>query len=124
MRPVSGDLAKPFGVERDPATGVWIFRAAASFFARASEPVRSPAAGRVVRVGGSIAGGTGVVLAHDQGNWTTVVSGLASVAVAAGEKVSRGDPLGRAAPQPESTIRVETWRGRTPIDPTSVLGAR
>ncbi|MEO8214876.1 MAG: hypothetical protein ABI560_16865, partial [Myxococcales bacterium] len=63
LRPVSGTLITPFGVGRDRATGAWIFRAAATFGVSAREIVRSPAAGRVVRVADSVAGGVAVVVA-------------------------------------------------------------
>jgi murein DD-endopeptidase MepM/ murein hydrolase activator NlpD len=122
--PVTGDVVIPFGVGRDPATGAWIFRAAASFATHGAESVRSPAEGRVVRVATSVAGGAAVVIAHAQGRWTSVTSGLGSVAVASGELVGPGDILGTSRDRQESTIRIETWRGRTPIDPALVLRAR
>lgn len=126
MRPVGGVLVTPFGVGRDGATGAWLFRAAATFAAKPSELVRSPADARVVRVAGSVAGGTAVVLslttsATQSEGWTVVLSGLASVAVAAGEMVGRGEALGTARGAPASTVRVETWRGRSPVDPAAVL---
>ena len=126
MRPVAGALVTPFGVGRDGATGAWLFRAAASFAAKPSELVRSPADARVARVAGSVAGGAAVVLslaasAAQPEGWTVVVSGLASVAVAPGETVGRGEALGTARAAPASTVRVETWRGRSPVDPAAVL---
>ena len=128
LRPVQGGVVTPFGVGRDRATGAWIFRAAASYAARAAESVRSPADGRIVRVANSVAGGAAVVLAHDRGGWTSVMSGLGSVAVSAGDFVHRGDSLGSAGPAAFGRlgrpIRIEIWRGRTPIDPDSLLRAR
>jgi murein DD-endopeptidase MepM/ murein hydrolase activator NlpD len=119
LRPVKGALLSSFGAGRDAATGAWIFRAAASFSARAGEPVRCPGDGQVARVADSVAGGAAVVLV--QAGWTIVVSGLDSVAVAAGESVRRGDVLGSSRRERAAPIRVETWRGRTPVDPVSVL---
>jgi murein DD-endopeptidase MepM/ murein hydrolase activator NlpD len=123
LPPVTGSLVIPFGVARDPATGAWIFRAAASFATGGGEPVRSPGDGRVVRVAASVAGGAAVVVAHEQDRWTSVISGLDSVAVASGEVVRQGDVLGTGPRRPGSAVRIETWRGRTPIDPASVLRA-
>ncbi|MEP6655424.1 MAG: hypothetical protein ABJA82_18815 [Myxococcales bacterium] len=142
LRPVSGTLITPFGVGRDRATGAWIFRAAATFGVSARETVRSPAAGRVVRVADSVAGGVAVVLTipgakaakSDESDgpdartgsptWTVVLSGLDSAAVAPGEDVARGAPLGTAPVGPGAAVRVETWRGRSPVDPAAVLRVR
>jgi len=122
LQPVAGSLLTPFGVARDPGTGAWIFRAAATYAAHPGETVSSPTAARVMRVASSVAGGAAVVLAEEPGSgWTSVVSGLASVAVAPGELVGRGDPLGRVDEGAPGAVRVEIWRGRTPIDPASVL---
>lgn len=125
LRPVTGLLVTPFGVARDPATGAWIFRAAATYAAQPREQVRSPTQGRVARVANSVAGGVAIVLSQeDDDHWTVVVSGLSSVAVSPGEFVRRGDPVGRAPSTPGAVVRIETWRGRTPVDPASVLGTR
>ena len=128
LRPVFGAVVIPFGVARDPATGAWIFRAAASFAARATEPVRSPGSGRIIRVADSIAGGVAVVLAHDKDRWTSVVSGLGAVRVTPGDLVRRGDVLGIAASDSSgrsgSPVRIETWCRRSPVDPASVLRER
>jgi septal ring factor EnvC (AmiA/AmiB activator) len=128
LRPVSGTLLTPFGVGRDHATGAWIFRAAATFGVSSREIVHSPASGRVVRVADSIAGGVAVVLSvpgvSAGTTWTVVLSGLDSVAVAPGEDVAGGAPLGTAPAGPGATVRVETWRGRSPVDPTAVLRVR
>jgi septal ring factor EnvC (AmiA/AmiB activator) len=122
LQPVAGSLLMPFGVARDPGTGAWIFRAAATYAAHPGETVSSPTAARVMRVASSVAGGAAVVLAEEPGSgWTSVVSGLASVAVAPGELVGRGDPLGRVDEGAPGAVRVEICRGRTPIDPASVL---
>ena len=121
LRPVTGSVLTPFGVVRDTATGAWIFRAAASFAVAPDEPVRSPTDGRVVRVARSLAGGAAVVLARVEDRWTFVMSGLGSVAVAPGEIVRRGDPVGRASGRPGSALRIETWHARAPVDPVAVL---
>lgn len=136
IRPVAGALVTPFGVGRDGTTGAWLFRAAASFAVKPGEIVYSPADGRIARVAESVAGGVAVVLTHALGGpasgagavagtgWTVVLSGLASVAVAPGEMVRRGDALGTARRAPGATVRIETWRGRSPVDPAAVLRAR
>lgn len=120
--PVPGELVVPFGVARDPATGAWSFRAAASYASGCGEPVSSPGDGRVVRVAESVAGGAGIVLVHGRAGWTTVVSHLRSVEVTRGDSVRKGERLGTTACDGEATVRIETWRGRTPVDPAWLLG--
>jgi len=130
-KPVAGPLLTPFGVSREPITGAWMFRAAATYAAAASEPVRAPASGRVVRVTNSVAGGAALVLSH-AGGWTSIVSGMTSVRVAEGDEVGFGDDVGTAFPGRTDNgaicavppIRVELWHGRTPMDPAAFLRAR
>ncbi len=124
LRPVDGAMVTPFGVGRDIQTGTWIFRAAVSFATPSPQPVRCPADARVVRVAASLAGGAAVVLAHDQNRWTTVISGFSVVSVATGDFVRRGGTLGTSSRGAGATVRIETWRGRTPIDPASLLRPR
>jgi murein DD-endopeptidase MepM/ murein hydrolase activator NlpD len=124
LRPVAGPLVTPFGVGRDAATGAWIFRAAASIAVDPDETVHSPSDGRVVRVTTSVAGGAAVVIWQGDGHWTFVMSGLGPVEVAPGELVRRGDPLGRAPGARGSALRIETWHGRSPVDPAAVLRLR
>ena len=125
-KPVDGGLVAPFGVARDPDTGAWFFRAAASFSARPSEVVRAPALARVVSVGEGTAGGIAVVL--DPGNGTTMIlDGLEKASVASGDVVAGGGRLGNAGGGSEASARpipIEIWRDRTPIDPAPFLHAR
>ncbi|MDB4979617.1 MAG: Peptidase family, partial [Myxococcales bacterium] len=58
--------------------------------------------------------GFAVVLDHGAG-WTTIVGGLAEVAVAPGTSVAGGQPLGVAARA--GSVTFEVWRGRRPVDP-------
>jgi murein DD-endopeptidase MepM/ murein hydrolase activator NlpD len=114
--PVVGPIAVPWGVTRDEATGAWLFRTAAGYATLPGSPVGAPADGRVVRVADDGAGGRALVLVHP-GGLTTVLSGLAAVAVVPREVVRAGTVVGTAG----ATVRLEVSRGRTPIDPASLL---
>lgn len=121
-RPVAGPVNAPYGLARDVETNAWTFRTAIGFRSSPGESVRSPLAGRVVRVAPSLAGGDAVVLASDADGWTVIVSGLAEVAVTQGAAVQRGDTLGRApSPPAGDALRLELWRGRVPVDPAALL---
>lgn len=114
--PVSGPIVAPWGVTRDEATGAWLFRTAAGYATLPGSPVGAPADGRVVRVAEDRAGGRALVLVHP-GGLTTVLSGLATVAVVPREAVRAGAVVGTAG----ATLRLEVSRGRTPVDPASLL---
>lgn len=122
VRPVAGAIAAPYGVTRDAVTGAWLFRAAVAFAARPGEAVRCPVGGRVMRVEPSLAGGEGVVVEADAHGWTVILSGLAAVSVTPGQSLQKGERLGRA--EGHRPVRLETWRGRTPVDPAGLLGRR
>lgn len=119
LPPVAGRLINGFGVARDEATRSWLFRTTAAFAARANEPVRAGADGRVVTVAEDVGGGSAVVIAHEQG-LRTIVSGLGTVTVSEGAVVRRGAALGTAPPLP-SLVRIEIWRGRQTVDPAALL---
>jgi len=116
--PVAGPIVAPWGVARDDATGAWSFRTAAGYAPRPGAAVSAPAEGRIVRVEDEGGGGRALVLVHP-GGVTTVLSGLATVAVAPHELVRAGALLGTAG----TTVRLEAWRGRTSVDPASLMVA-
>ena len=116
--PVAGPLVSRFGAARDPATGAWFFRAGVRLCPRPGEAVRAVAPGRVARIGSPPAQGLAILLDHG-GGWTSLVTGLGAVAVAAGDRVAAGQVLGRAGPS--DGIVLELWRARTPVDPAAYL---
>jgi len=116
--PVAGSIVTSWGVARDQATGGWSFRTAEGYATVPGSAVVAPAEGRVARVTDDVAGGRAVVLAHP-GGLTTVLAGLATVAVAPRDLVRAGGVVGTAG----ARVQLEVWRGRTPIDPASLLAA-
>lgn len=116
--PVAGPIIAPWGVVRDEATGAWLFRTAAGYAPAPGAPVVAPADGHVARVVTDVGGGRALVLVH-AGGLTTVLGGLATVAVVSGELVRAGAVIGTAG----RVVRVEASRGRTPVDPAALFTA-
>lgn len=110
--PVAGAVLARFGTGPDAATGLLVARAGIQLASRPGTPVRAPAAGHVVRVDSEPGAGFTVVIDHGAG-WTTIVGGLAAVAVAPGATLGAAQALGTSA----TTVSFEIWRGRRPIDP-------
>ncbi|MEE4153396.1 MAG: peptidoglycan DD-metalloendopeptidase family protein [Erythrobacter sp.] len=79
-----------------------------------------PAAGRIAFAGPYEGFGRIVIIEHP-GGWTSVVTGMARTAVAIGQSVLRGEPLGVAgsANQP---ITIELRRGADPVNPLNYIG--
>ncbi|USI73601.1 murein hydrolase activator EnvC family protein [Sphingomonas morindae] len=83
--------------------------------------VLAPAEGHVAFAGPFRSYGQVVILTHG-GYWTTTLTGLATLAVHAGDHVRAGQPIGRAgATAPRLTV--ELRRGRRPIDVLAVAQA-
>lgn len=84
----------------------------------AEAQVVAPAPGRVAFAGAYRGFGQIVIIAHD-GGWTSLVTGLGEVAVAVGDELVGGAPLGSAdASQP--AISLELRRDGTPVNPLSI----
>ena len=116
--PTSGTVLMRFGVARDRDTGLLVSRAGVRLAATPGQDVRAPAAGVVVSVAVE-SQGSAVVLDHGAG-WTTIVGGLGTLAVAAGQPVAAGGSLGAAASR-AGGVSFEVWRGRRPVDPQLLL---
>ena len=82
-------------------------------------PVVAPADGRVVYAGRFRSYGYIAIVDHGAG-WTTLVTDLAAVDVAAGDTVGRGDPLGRASSR-RPQVTIELRRGGRPVPITPLL---
>jgi septal ring factor EnvC (AmiA/AmiB activator) len=66
-----------------------------------------------------------IVIIDHGGGWTTLVTGLATLAVRRGEAVRQGDVIGRTGARDdgrESTVTVELRRKGRPMDMTALLG--
>jgi murein hydrolase activator len=90
----------------------------------ATEPgarVSAPAAGKVVFARAFRGFGQVVIVDHGAG-WTTLVTGLSAVDVAAGRTVAAGDILGRASGGERAQVGVELRRRGRPVDITALIG--
>lgn len=90
----------------------------------ATEPgarVIAPAAGKVVFARAFRGFGQVVIVDHGAG-WTTLVTGLSAVDVAAGRTVAAGDILGRASGGERAQVGVELRRRGRPVDITALIG--
>jgi murein hydrolase activator len=83
--------------------------------------VIAPAAGRVIFAGRFRDYGMIVILDHGKG-WTTLLSGLDTLAVRAGDRVPQGRPIGAAPKADAPRVTVELRRQDRPIDMTPLTG--
>jgi murein DD-endopeptidase MepM/ murein hydrolase activator NlpD len=116
--PVPGPITTSWGVARDGATGGWLFHTSAGYSPKPGTPVVAAADGRVARVAEDVGGGWALVIAHD-GGLTTVLGGLASVAVEPRQSIRAGATVGTAGP----AVRFEVSRHRVPLDPAPLVTA-
>lgn len=111
--PVAGEVANGYGEVSDAGVRARGLTVAAL----ADAPVSAPAAGTVLFAHPFRSYGGVVILAHG-GGWTTTLTGLATIAVRAGQAVRQGQTIGRAGPgRPQVTT--ELRRDNQPVD---VLG--
>lgn len=115
--PVAGSVATGFGELSDNgvrARGV-------SLNAAANALVTAPAAGRVVFARSFRRYGRIIIIDHGEG-WTTLVTGLAALAVEPGTRVAKDTPLGRAGGGEAMPVTVELRRHGQPVDVASLIG--
>lgn len=119
LLPVRGELIAGFGEVSD--AGV---RARGLTLAPDGEAVIAPADGTIAYA--RIFRGYGrIVIIDHGGGWTTLVTGLATLAVRAGDSVTQSDPIGRAGTGDGGRARavtVELRRKGRPVDMTPLLG--
>lgn len=90
-------------------------------------PIRATADGTVAYVGDGIAALGGLVIVKHGGGWSSVYGHASKLIVQRGQAVKRGQPLALSgdtgfADRPE--VHFELRRGRTPVDPQTLLGKR
>ena len=113
--PVAGRVTAGFG-ESTAAGGR---TSGIALQARPQAQVVAPAGGRVAFAGEYEGYGRIVILEHN-GVWTSLVTGLGSLAVTTGQSVTAGSPLGRAG-RADAAIGLELRRGGTPVNPLDQL---
>ncbi|HET9630491.1 MAG TPA: peptidoglycan DD-metalloendopeptidase family protein, partial [Novosphingobium sp.] len=111
LLPVQGRIVAGFGAQTPGAPvsrGIGIA-------ARAGAVAVAPGSGRVAFAGPYAGYGQIVILDHG-GRWTSLVTGLAQLAVAVGDQVLAGSPLGTAGPG-RPVVSVELRRDGQPVNP-------
>ena len=117
--PLAGSIVTGFG---EAASGGGLRSRGVTIAARGGAQVVAPAAGRIAFAGRYKGFGQIVIIEHD-GGWTTLVTGLAAVAAAVGDRVVQGAPLGVVgAEQPQVTI--ELRKDGEPVDVLAAIGRR
>ena len=90
-----------------------------TFAPKPDSKVSAPAPGRVLFAGIFRSYGSVLIIDHG-GGWTTTVTGLASLTVAAGQAVGQGDTLGRVAGD-RPRVTIELRRDGRPIDLSAMI---
>ncbi len=114
-RVLSGFGAKPGGRFND---GVNLKTAAGS-------TVRAAADGVVAYAGDAIPGFGNLLLIKHAGGWVTAYAHNEALLVARGTRVRQGEPVARAGATgavTEPQVHFEVRRGRTPVDPATLVG--
>jgi murein DD-endopeptidase MepM/ murein hydrolase activator NlpD len=116
-RVISGFGAKPGGRFND---GV-------NLKASVGEPVRAAGDGVVAYAGDAIAGFGNLILIKHAGGWVSAYGHNEALLVTRGVRVKAGEVIARAGQSgavAEPQLHFELRRGRTPVDPVTVIGGR
>lgn len=119
--PVSGKVARPFGLQRSPIDNSHVFHNGIDILAEPGAAVRATLPGTVIKVEQDPYLGRIVELEHFQG-LTSLYGNLGEVLVDVGQKVEQGAIIGKAggnAPSHMKTIHFEVRERGEPIDPMS-----
>ena len=117
--PLAGTIVTGFG---EASSGGGLRSRGITIAARGGAQVVAPAAGRIAFAGRYKGYGRIAIIEHG-GGWTTLVTGLAAIAPAVGDRVVQGAPLGIAGPgQPLITIELRKDGG--PVDVLAAVRGR
>ena len=115
LLPVDGRVARGFGEAGEGGPR----EAGISLLPRPGAQVVSPAEGRIAFAGPYRGYGMIVIVEHAN-EWTSLVTGLASLQASVGQQVTAGSPLGNAARQ-SPAITLELRREGSPVNPLDYL---
>ncbi len=125
--PVTGKVISKFGKEYRADLNTWIFRDGIKIAARASEPVRTAAAGSVIYAGPFRSYGKVVIVDHNKG-FFTIYGFLRSIQVNVGDKLPQQGTIGTAGTDTQSSsgtgqhaVYFEIRQGTTAVDPEDWL---
>ena len=114
--PLAGTIVTGFG---EASSGGGLRSRGITIAARGGAQVVAPAAGRVAFAGRYKGFGQIAIIEHD-GGWTTLVTDLAAVTPAVGDRVVQGAPLGIAGPR----VTIELRKDGAPVDILAAVRGR
>jgi murein DD-endopeptidase MepM/ murein hydrolase activator NlpD len=127
LMPVVGWKSSDFGERYDPYYRVWQLHAGADFAAAGGSPIQAAAAGRVIQAGWNGGYGNYTCISHGrlQGHgFSTCYGHQSAILVHVGERVSRGEIIGRVGTTGASTgyhLHFETRFDGVPRNPLPYL---
>jgi murein DD-endopeptidase MepM/ murein hydrolase activator NlpD len=127
LMPVEGWKSSDFGERYDPYYGVWQLHAGTDIAAAGGSPIRAAAAGRVIQAGWNGGYGNYTCITHGrlQGHgFSTCYGHQSAILVHVGERVSRGEVIGRVGTTGASTgyhLHFETRFDGVPRNPLAYL---
>lgn len=124
MRPVNAPITSGFGPRVHPITGAVRMHNGIDFGASQGTPIAAAEAGTVAVAGWSTGGfGNYVIISHG-GGLQTLYAHQSSLAVSAGQSVSRGQTIGYVGSTGMSTgphLHWEVWQSGTPVNPMNYI---
>jgi murein DD-endopeptidase MepM/ murein hydrolase activator NlpD len=124
LMPVEGWFSHGYGWRKDPFTGDREFHRGMDIVAQAGTPIIAPADGVVSRGGRFPQLGNSVDLAHGYG-YVTRYAHMSEIKVKAGDRVRRGEVIGRVGSTGRSTgphLHYEVFRDGKRVNPWKYLG--
>ena len=124
--PLLGPISSEYGKRSDPFTGEEKFHHGLDIAAREGTPIRAPMAGTVTFAGEK--GGYGLTTILDHGNGlSTLYAHQRNLTMKAGDRVQRGDVIGKSGNTGRSTgphLHFEVRQNGTSVDPMTLLKNR
>jgi murein DD-endopeptidase MepM/ murein hydrolase activator NlpD len=123
--PVGGFFSEGFGWRNDPITGEREFHQGMDIVAPQGAIVRAPADGLIARAGRMSGYGKMIDLSHGYG-YTTRYGHLSEILVRSGQRVLRGDPIGRVGSTGHSTgphLHYEIFKSGLRVNPYRYLAS-
>lgn len=121
--PARGYISLSFGPARNPFTGKEMFHNGIDIVARAGSPVTAPADGTVTLAGLKGDFGNLIILDHGSG-YITRYAHLQSIQVEKGDRVKRGDIIGKVGNSGKSTgshLHYEVRLNDKPVNPINLI---
>lgn len=123
MWPVQGSIMSSFGERQDPFNGEGAFHRGVDISGSYGQSIVAPADGVVEFVDFRSGYGRTVILNHGHG-YTTLFGHMSGFAVAAGQRVQRGDVIGYVGASGKATgphVHYEVHLNNTPLNPYKYL---